>query len=343
MAALAAAAAVLFTGVCAWSSTAPAQQPPQAAPAGPQPGGRPSADPGVWTTVAPQPQPPAAAAPRAPTGIPPSGNTTVVPRSAPEGAAAAGGAQMKLVALLTSDGQRIDKGLVWRVFDEKGGRDGKRKLVVTSREPTPVVQLAPGDYVVNASFGRANLTRKVTLKPAAEPQTEQFVLNAGGLRVTALLGTQPAPRNMVTYSIMGDERDQLSSRDTVMTGAKPDLIIRLNSGLYQIVSTYGDANAVVRADVNVEAGKLTEATIVHAAAKVSFKLVTRAGGEAIADTQWSIQTLQGQVVKESVGALPTHHLAPGNYSAIATSGGRSFRRDFSVQSGDNVEVEIVLR
>ncbi len=251
-------------------------------------------------------------------------------------------AQVKLVALLTSDGQRIDKGIVWRVFEDKPPRDSKLKMVSTVREPTPTLKLPPGDYLVNASFGRAHLTRKIVAK-AGTPTTEQFVLNAGGLRVTALLGTAAAPPNTVTYSILSDERDQLNTRSTVMSGAKPGLIIRLNAGLYQIVSTYGDANAIIRADVNVEAGKLTEATVAHSAAKVRFKLVNRAGGEALADTKWTIQTLQGDVVKESVGALPLHHLAPGNYSAIAKSGGRAFRRDFSVQSGDNVEVEIVLK
>lgn len=270
------------------------------------------------------------------------GNTTVVPRTAPEMPAATQAAQIKLVAHLTSDGQRIDKGLVWRVFEDKPARDGKPKMLSTLREATPTLRLPPGDYVVNASYGRANLTRKITAKAGANT-TEPFVLNAGGLRITALLGTQPAPPNLVSYNILADEREQLNARSTIMAGAKPGLIIRLNAGLYQIVSTYGDANAVIRADVTVEAGKLTEATVAHSAAKVAFKFVDRAGGEAIADTKWTIQTLQGELVKESVGALPIHYLAPGNYSAIARSGARQFRRDFSVQSGDNVEVEIVQR
>ncbi len=76
-------------------------------------------------------------------------------------------------------------------------------------------------------------------------------------------------------------------------------MIRLNAGAYHIVSTYGDANATVRADVTVEPGKITEATVKHAAAPVTFKLVQAAGGEALADTKWSILTTTGDVVKES--------------------------------------------
>ena len=43
-------------------------------------------------------------------------NTTVVPRAPSADGASAGTGQVNLVALLTVDGQRIDKGLVWRVF-----------------------------------------------------------------------------------------------------------------------------------------------------------------------------------------------------------------------------------
>ena len=69
----------------------------------------------------------------------------------------------------------------------------------------------------------------------------------------------------VSYEIYSDERDQYGQRTKVMSAAKPGLVIRLNAGIYNVVGTYGDANAVARADVTVEAGKLTEATLSHAA------------------------------------------------------------------------------
>lgn len=275
-------------------------------------------------------------------------NTTIVPRAPPDTkskATAAAAGQTTFVALLTEDGQRIDQGMVWRIFeDSKGAAAGtKNKLLSVYKEASPSVKLSPGDYVVNAAFGRANLTRKISIKPGS-PAIEQFVLNAGGLRMAALIGNgEPAPPNTISYDIYSDERDQFGNRSLVMRGAKPSLIIRLNSGIYQIASTYGDANATVRADVTVEAGKLTEVTVAHASARVTFKLVSRAGGEALADTQWSIAMPQGEMVKESVGALPTHILAPGNYVVSARSGGRVFSRSFSVQHGQATQVEVVMQ
>jgi hypothetical protein len=268
-------------------------------------------------------------------------NTTVIERSGEgkSGAAATGG-QLHLMALLTADGQQIDQGLVWRVFQGTADPSLKAKLITENREASPTLKLPPGDYTVNASFGRAHITRKVSVKANA-PASEQFVLNAGGLRVSAVVDGKPAPAGSVSYAIFSDDRDQSSSRTAVMAGAKPNLIMRLNAGIYRIVSTYGDANAHVETDVTVEAGKLTEASVTHTAGKATFRLVTRAGGEAVPDTHWSVVAASGDIAKESVGALPTHVLAPGSYSVTAKSGGQTYKRSFAVKAGETATVEIL--
>ena len=76
---------------------------------------------------------------------------------------------------------------MWRVFAARPGTDGKPRLVATNREASPVLKLDPGDYLVNVAFGRANLTRKVTVSAERAVQ-ERFVLNAGGLRLIAGAG-----------------------------------------------------------------------------------------------------------------------------------------------------------
>jgi len=281
-----------------------------------------------------------------PTDLP--ANTTIVPRSteqqrAPPPAVGGGAGQVTLSAVLTEDGQAIERGLVWRVFRDKPGSDGKPQLVAKQLETTPTLRLEPGMYVVNVAFGRANLTRRITIAGGASTQ-ERFVLNAGGLRIVPVLaGGEAINEKAVSYDIYSDERDQYGQRIKVTSGMKPGVVVRLNSGIYNVVSSYGDANAVARADVTVEAGKLTEATLSHAAGKATFKLVARAGGEAFADTQWTIANLQGETVKESVGALPTHILAPGTYMVSAKNAGEVFRRNFTLQAGESVEVELVRR
>lgn len=278
-----------------------------------------------------------------PAGAPPA-NTTVVPRTP-----ATGGPQddtpglvaFVLAAHLTADSQRIEQGLVWRIFKERLGSGARSTLVATQRAPSPTVRLEPGPYIINVTYGRAHLTRRVVVTP--QTTEESFVLNAGGLRlIPALASGEAASEQAVTFDVQSDERDQHGQRTNVITGAKPGVVLRLNAGIYSIVSTYGDANAIARSDVAVEAGKLSEITLVHNAAKVSFLLVTRPGGDAISDTQWTLANTQGETVKDSGGALPTHYLAPGNYVVSARHAGRIFRRQFTVKSGETARIEVVM-
>jgi hypothetical protein len=278
-----------------------------------------------------------------PTTVTVPANTTVVPRTAGEATPESTvPAQVNLVALLTVDGQRIDQGLAWRIYQPIPGKKNETKLLMTKSDASPTVSLKPGDYIVNAAFGRADVTRKITVAPGAT-MSERFVLNAGGLRVKALVDGAAPAANAVSYDIYSGERDQSDNRTKVVGAVKPDVVIRLNAGIYRIVSTYGDANAQVEADVTVEAGKLSEATVSHSAARVTFKLVAREGGEALPDTQWTVQTADGEVVKRSVGALPTHIIAPGSYTVIAKSGTRAFKRDFTVADGEATQVEVLMR
>ncbi len=266
-------------------------------------------------------------------------------RATPPPPAAAGSqqtGQVTLIGMITEDGQRADRGVVWRIFGARGP-DGKPRVTGTHREAAPVLQLVAGEYLVNAAFGRANVTRRITVMPGAQT-VEPFMLNVGLLRVTALLGNnQPAPAAAMSIDVLSDERDQFGQRLKVIAGAKPGRVVRLNSGLYHIVSQYGDANASVQADLTVEPGKLTEATVTHHASRVTFKLVRRAGGEAIADTKWSIINRQGDIVKESAGALPSHLLSPGTYTVSARSQGQAYRRTFAVKSGETTQVEVLAQ
>lgn len=299
--------------------------------------------PSAWSTDLDPSVKPEDAAPLKPPVTTPAGEgagTTVVKKKAKESAVAGNTSKVRLVALLTADGQKIEQDIVWRVFEPASQPGGPGKLISTHETASPVLNLNPGTYSINAAFGRAHLTRQIKVAAGVET-TEPFVLNAGGLRVRIAPTQAKIDLTKAAFDILSDERDQRGDRATIMSRAKPNVVIRLNSGIYHIVSTLGDANATVEADVTVEAGKLTEASVTHQAGRVTLKLVTRQGGEALPDTEWSVLTEHGQTVKTSVGALPTHILAPGKYLAVARSQGIVFRRNFSVADGEAIDVEVL--
>jgi hypothetical protein len=124
-----------------------------------------------------------------------------------------------------------------------------------------------------------------------------------------------------------------------MTG---ELVV-VPEGTYYIVSNYGDGNAVVRSDIRVQAGKLTDVAVNHRAAVITLKLVTNTGGEALANTEWTVLTPGGDVIKESTGAFPKVILAEGEYRAIARNETKTFEREFKVTTGVDGEIEVLAR
>ena len=84
----------------------------------------------------------------------------------------------------------MTSGIVWRIFQARAGSDGNYKLLTTLREPRPTIELKPGEYLVNAAYGRANLTKKIGVWPD-KAANEDFIVNAGGLRLTATLARTP--------------------------------------------------------------------------------------------------------------------------------------------------------
>lgn len=256
------------------------------------------------------------------------------------GSLATGQGELTLAAQLTESGPDLTRGLVWRVFGTEPDVDGKLPLIAQGQGGTSTFPLPPGSYLVHAAFGRAGATKKITV--GREPQRENIVLDAGGLKLNAVLaGDRRISGRKLEFSIYDSTTDASGDRAAIIEGVPADRVVRLNAGTYHVVSKYGNVNAVVRSDIRVEAGKLTEATVEHHAAELTMKLVREPGGEAIADTAWSIVAGSGDPVRETVGAYASMVLSEGEYTIVAKNRDRIYQRDFTVVAGQNREVEVL--
>ncbi len=254
-----------------------------------------------------------------------------------------GQAVLSLTARYGKDLPVISSGLVWRVFSDRPDETGTFKLIREERGATPNIVLPPGSYVVHVSLGLVSAVRPVTLK--SETDRESFLLPAGGLRIEGRVGTSKIPQNQISFSIYkGSQFDAGERAPLVPTVAAGDVVL-LPEGTYYIISNYGDANSVansvVRSDIRVQASKLTDVIITHRAAVITLKLVSDKGGEALANTAWSVITPGGDVIKESIGAFPRVVLSEGEYRAIAKNEGKVFERAFNVVNGVDGEIEVV--
>jgi hypothetical protein len=253
----------------------------------------------------------------------------------------AGKVALALSARFGKEAPQIDGGLTWRVYAAKPNGKGDFRLVQEDKHPAPTLVLPAGRYIVHVGFGLATAVKPVALQGTTV--REEFELPAGGLRIEGRVGDALIPAGQISFNVFkGSQFEPGEHRpiaEHVMTGA----VVVVPEGTYFIVSHYGDANATVRSDIRVQAGKLTDITVTHRAAAITLKLVSEKGGEALANTAWSVLTPGGDVIKESIGAFPRVILAEGEYRAIARNEGRVYEREFKVVTGVDGDVEVMAR
>jgi hypothetical protein len=244
-----------------------------------------------------------------------------------------------LSAQITDGGAAIADGLVWRIFDTKTDTSGQLAMVAKSDQAVASLSLPPGEYVIHVAYGRAQASDTLTV--AEGENDKSIVLDAGALRLNAAVtGDIPIPINLLRFDVFTGGATE-SDRTLVAESVTANDIMTLNAGTYHIVSYFGDVNAVVRADLRVEPGQLTDATLYHQAAQISFKLVSEAGGEAIADVEWTVKTADGKTVFSDLGAFPATVLSEGDYLVLAKRGDSVFNREFQVQPGAAKEIEVL--
>ena len=265
------------------------------------------------------------------------------PVAPPPGVSTAGQAVLSLTARFGKDMPVINSGLVWRVFSDRPDETGTFKMIREERGATPNIVLPPGSYVIHVALGLVSAVRAVTLK--SETDRESFVLPAGGLRIEGRVGASKIPQNQISFAIYKGSQFEVGERAALVPRVAAGDVVLLPEGTYYIISNYGDAtsvaNSVVRSDIRVQAGKLTDVIITHRAAVITLKLVSDRGGEALANTAWSVITPGGDVIKESIGAFPRVVLSEGEYRAIAKNEGKVYERPFNVVNGVDGEVEVV--
>jgi hypothetical protein len=289
----------------------------------------------------------ALAAPPALAQTPGAAPSATTPGSAPAPGSAsnsalgsrAGQAMLALGAQFSGDRKPVRSGLVWRVLIESADGSPPR-IVARSNEAEPAFALEPGVYLLHAAYGFASATKRVTLGP--QGLSDRLSLSAGALSLAGSIGETPIAANLLNFSVFVPLQGNSEGR-LVVSSAKAGELIRLPEGTYHIVSTYGDSNAIQRADVKVETGKVTQATLHHRAAQVTLKLVAGPGGEAFAGTAFSVLTPGGDVIREAIGAFPQVILAEGDYVLIARQEGQVFSRDFKVEAGRDSDVEVIAR
>ncbi len=318
----------------------------QTAPAGPPVQSLQAPGPAQGAPVPPMPIP----------NVPPPGPTIIAPDSEPPAAAPGpapaqaqpslrpGEGALQASARFGSSAPLITAGLHWRVYNDRPDPSGAFRMVREDRNAQPTFVLPAGNYIVHVAFGHAAVAKPVQVRPG--PARETFEIPAGGLRMEGRVGDARIPAGQISFDIYkGSQFDQEEDRDRrpIVSNVVTGHVALLPEGTYYIVSKYGDGNSLVRSDIRVQTGRLTDVTVTHRAAMLTFKLTPRRGGEALANTDWAVLSPSGDTITESKGAFPRVILAEGEYRVIARNDNRTFQQDIRVITGVDGEIEVLAR
>jgi len=327
----------------AFAQTRQLQPPTAAAPQfAPAPLSRPSSEPSL---IPPADIPNIPSAPPPPSALPPQPqNVPLPPTQAAPAAPSVSAGQVTLVvaARWGRDLPLLGGGLTWRIFRTRPDASGSFRPVKEDKSASPNFTLPPGDYVVHVSSGLASAVKTVQLR--SETVREVLDLPAGGLRLEGKVGDARIPPGQITFDVFQGSQFEPGDRRPIAADVASGDVVMLPEGTYSIASKYGDANALVRSDIRVQVGKLTDVTVNHRAAVITLKLVSDKGGEALANTAWSVVTANGdEIFKNKIDAYHRVVLSEGEYQAVATNEGNVFHRDFKVIAGVDGEVEVLAR
>ena len=169
----------------------------------------------------------------------------------------------------------------------------------------PTFVLPAGSYVVHVAFGLASAAKAVQV--AARPCARCSRSRPAGLRIEGRVGNAKIPTAQISFDIYKGSQFEPGDRRPIATSVQTGDVVLVPEGTYYIVSKYGDGNAVVRSDIRVQAGKLTDVTVTHRAALITLKLVSKRGGEALANTDWSVLTPGRRHHQGIEGRVPARH------------------------------------
>ena len=226
-------------------------------------------------------------------------------------------------------GVAVEGDQTFEIQAAKTGLDGSRERIETIYGAGDGPELPPGDYVVVAYVGLAQVEVPFTVK-AGERVEVAVVMNAGIAAISAPNANQ--------VEIRAAKAALDGSRERIETFYGPEGEVTLPAGDYVAVAYAGQATAETAFSV-----KPAERTEVTVAAAVGAVAVTAPGAAAI-EIVAAKAALDGNRESLHTGYSDSTEamLPPGDYLAIATRDQARAEAAFAVTDGQRTEVTVTL-
>lgn len=251
--------------------------------------------------------------------------------------------KVTLSAVIAEGAKPMRDEILWTVT--RAG-DAGAQVVATDSAPKTVMNLAPGNYIVTASYGSTVISKEIAIRDAAENHV--LNLNSGIVRLKLIPNAgAPAVTGDVTWEVYEYSRGTVEQRKQVTMARAPQHEFILPAGYYIVRALYSDT--VSELVVPVDAGHTYKYTVNLYAGEVGLSALGANGKTVSEPVAWEIvratPNAQGELETVTADVVPSRvfMLREGSYIARARTGDMVGEAAFEVRAGKTGKVKVQLK
>lgn len=247
-----------------------------------------------------------------------------------------------LSAALAPGSPALSEGVFWKVYAsaEDGAAKADPEPVYSGTDPAPSLNLKPGRYVAEVSYGLASNAETFEVK-FAEPVSPVIPVNGASLRVHAVAAAGGEKLTGMFFRLLGKGG---GDAEELVRSSLPEAVFNVPPGQYTLSAHHGLAS--VEQTISVKAGDDREIEVQMDMGQVTLSAHAKDGGDALEGATFFVydagETGQNREIIRSKLITPSFSLPAGQYRIAATLGLARTETDLSVGAGQNLQKELVL-
>lgn len=254
---------------------------------------------------------------------------------------------LKVNAIPTNGSAVLNDNMFYWVYEDKKDLEGNRKEVTRSGAASQLFKLPAGKYHIVAQHGKAYTSASVEISANALSEYT-FDMNVGYFRVNAIMaeGMPPIEDNMF-YWVYHAKKDLEGNRKEVARSGAASQLFRLAAGKYYVVAQHG--KALSEKEITVEAGALSEETLVENSTIVRVTPTVANGGVLANDVFWWVydakKDLEGnhREIARSGAVEQTFILPAGDYIFAVRNAGQIHNTDVTLEPGEQKKMTVEIQ
>jgi Ca-activated chloride channel homolog len=254
---------------------------------------------------------------------------------------------LRVDGIPTAGATPLENNMFYWVYADKKDLEGNRKEIARSGAANQLFRLPEGKYYVVAQHGKAYSNATLEVK-ANELSEYTFDMNVGYFRVNAAMtdGMNPIDNNMF-YWVYETKKDLEGNRKEIARSGAANQLFRLPEGKYYVVARHGKAS--VSKEITVDAGALTEDTMITNSAVIRVTPTVANGGALANDVFWWVydakKDLEGnrKEVARSGAVEDTFILPAGDYIFTVRNAGQTQNFAITLKPGETRQQTVEIQ